>query len=96
MPATRARRRLELVATQSEVAQLKRDGIAATPIAIDAPDEEVEGVRATARTRSSTSTAPFMEPGGIADEMREIADDNRDVVKLRAIGTSTLGKPISR
>ena len=38
----------------------------------------------------------YMEPGGIADEMTAIAAANPDVMKLEQIGTSTLGKPISR
>ena len=36
----------------------------------------------------------YMEPGGIADEMRALAAANPDVMKLEQIGTSTLGKPI--
>ena len=36
-----------------------------------------------------------MEPGGIHDEMVQLAADNRDVVKYERIGTSTLGKPVS-
>jgi hypothetical protein len=37
----------------------------------------------------------FMEPGGIHDEMLELAAENRDIVKYERIGTSTLGKPIA-
>ena len=36
----------------------------------------------------------YMEPGGIADEMKATAAANPDVMKLEQIGTSTLGKPI--
>src|SRR3954447_20390748 len=36
----------------------------------------------------------YSEPGGIADELRALAANNRDVVKLVQIGTSLLGKPI--
>ena len=35
-----------------------------------------------------------MEPGGIVDEMGQLAAVNPDVMKLERIGTSTLGKPI--
>ena len=37
----------------------------------------------------------FMEPGGIHDEMLELAAENRDIVKYERIGTSTLGKPMA-
>ena len=37
----------------------------------------------------------FMEPGGIHDEMLELAAANRDIVKYERIGTSTLGKPMA-
>ena len=36
----------------------------------------------------------YSEAGGIADELRGLARDNPDVVKLVQIGTSLLGKPI--
>jgi Zinc carboxypeptidase/Bacterial Ig domain len=36
----------------------------------------------------------YSEPGGIADEMRQIAREHRDIVKLSTIGRTTLGKPI--
>ena len=36
----------------------------------------------------------YMEPGGILDEMEQLAADNRDVVKIMTVGTSTLGKPM--
>ena len=36
----------------------------------------------------------YSEPGGIADEMRAIAAEHRDIVKLETIGHTTVGKPI--
>ena len=81
------------IATPSEVADLKRDGIAAAPIGLDKPVAKSKR-SATARIRSSTSTGCYSEPGGIADEMRALAAANPDVMKLEQIGTSTLGKPI--
>lgn len=36
----------------------------------------------------------YSEPGGIADELRALARDNPDIVKLVEIGKSLLGKPI--
>jgi hypothetical protein len=36
----------------------------------------------------------YSEPGGVADEMREIAAEHRDIVKLETVGHTTLGKPI--
>ena len=36
----------------------------------------------------------YSEPGGIYDEMRELAAEHRDIVKPVIIGTSLLGKPI--
>jgi zinc carboxypeptidase/Big-like domain-containing protein len=36
----------------------------------------------------------YSEPGGIYDEMKQLAAENRDIVKLETIGHTTLGKPI--
>ena len=37
----------------------------------------------------------YMEPGGIHDEMLELARENPDVVKYMVVGRSTLGKPVA-
>src|SRR4051812_25837758 len=78
---TSATQELGIVATPSQVADLKRAGIAAEAIGLDA-----------ATTKSAAlgdSPNPFFnvyrmysEPGGIADEMRALAEANPDVMKL--------------
>ena len=37
----------------------------------------------------------YMEPGGIHDEMKQLAAENPDVVKYQVVGHSTLGKPVA-
>ena len=84
---------VQVVLSPSQAAKLESDGIDVSPLPIDPP---------TAKSKAlGDSPNPFfnvyrsyMEPGGIADEMRALAAANPDVMKLEQIGTSTLGKPI--
>lgn len=85
--------RFEIVATKAEVAELKRSGVVAEPLALDAPVAK-DPALGDSPNQFFNVYRTYMEPGGIADEMRKIAADNPDVFKLEQIGTSTLGKPI--
>jgi hypothetical protein len=84
---------VEFVATQRQVAGLKRDGIAAAPMELDPPMPKSKAF-GDSPNRFFNVYRTYMEPGGIADEMRALAAANPDVMKLERIGTSTLGKPI--
>ena len=84
---------VEFAATPKQVAQLEKLGIEAEELQVDAPVAKSAAL--------GDSPNPFFnvyrmysEPGGIADEMKELADANPDVMKLEQIGTSLLGKPI--
>src|SRR6478735_4196598 len=85
--------RVEIVATQSQVADLKRDGIAASALAVDAPVAKADAL-GDSPNEFFNVYRQYSEPGGIADEMRKIARENPDVFKLEQIGTTTLGKPL--
>ena len=84
---------VEIVATASEVAELKRDGITAEPLAIEQPAAKSKALGDSPNPFFNVYRS-YMELGGIADEMRALAAANPDVMKLEQIGTSTLGKPI--
>jgi murein tripeptide amidase MpaA len=84
--------KLELAITPTQAAALEAKGIALTEEALDKP-----GVVATGGDSPNPYYDVFRsysEPGGIADELRTLAANNRDLVKLVQIGTSLLGKPI--
>jgi hypothetical protein len=77
----------------SQVAALERQGLEPSRVVIQQAQAKPE--------TGGDSPSPYYdvfrsysEPGGIADEMRRLAADNRDVMKLVQIGTSMLGKPI--
>ena len=84
---------LEIVASDKQAAQLEADGIDLEALAID------KTVAKSAALGDSPNPffnvyRSYMEPGGVADEMKATAAANPDVMKLEQIGTSTLGKPI--
>jgi hypothetical protein len=85
--------RVEFVATSKDVAELAESGITATPLAIDKPLVKSAALGDSPNQFFNVYRS-YMEPHGIADEMKQIAADNPDVFKLEQIGTSTLGKPI--
>src|SRR4051794_29872248 len=89
--------KVQFAATDSLVEKIESDGIAVDDLPIDKAPPKSAAKSAVA----DESPNPFfnvyrsyMEPGGIADEMKAIAAANPDVMKLEQIGTSTLRKPI--
>jgi Zinc carboxypeptidase len=95
-PAKSYEQTLAVVLTKSDANRLERRGVSLE--AVELPTLAPKALRET----GGDSPNPyydvyrqFMEPGGIHDEMVQLAADNRDVVKYERIGTSTLGKPMS-
>jgi hypothetical protein len=84
---------VQVVLSPSQAAKLESDGIDIAPLAIDAPSLKSNALGASPNPFFNVYRS-YMEPGGIADEMRATAAANPDVMKLEQIGTSTLGKPI--
>ena len=85
--------KVEIAATGAQGAELARLGIELEPLAIDKPVAKSAALGDSPNPYFNVYRS-YMEPGGIADEMRAIAAANPDVMKLERIGTSTLGKPI--
>jgi hypothetical protein len=84
---------VEFVATEKDLAALADSGIEAKPLAIDQPVAKSAALGDSPNPFFNVYRS-YMEPGGIADEMKQLAADNPDVFKLEQIGTTTLGKPI--
>ena len=86
---------LNLELFPSQAAKLEAKGFELQ--AADAPKLGPKAARATGGDSPNPYYDVFRsysEPGGIADELRGLARDNPDVVKLVEIGKSLLGKPI--
>jgi hypothetical protein len=92
-PSGAASQKVEFIATRSEVAALAARGIEARAVPLEQPTPK-SAARGDSPNPFFNVYRSYMEPGGIADEMRQIAADNPDVFKLERIGTSTMGKPI--
>ena len=84
---------LEIVASDKQAAQLEASGIELEGLAIDKPVAKSAALGDSPNPFFNVYRS-YMEPGGIADEMKATAAANPDVMKLEQIGTSTLGKPI--
>jgi hypothetical protein len=84
---------VELIASDSQVADLEAGGIDLAPLAIDPPVAKSKAVGSSPNPFFNVYRS-YMEPGGIADEMKALAAANPDVMKLEQYGTSTLGKPL--
>src|SRR3954453_1727447 len=84
---------VQIIADSKQAAALEADGVDLSALSIDK--------RVAKSAALGDSPNPFfnvyrsyMEPGGIADEMKALAAANPDVMKLEQYGTSTLGKPL--
>jgi hypothetical protein len=86
-------KKVELIASGSQVESLAADGIDLTPLPIDPPVAKSKALGASPNPFFNVYRS-YMEPGGIADELKALAAANPDVMKLEQYGTSTLGKPL--
>ena len=84
---------IEFAATRQQVSELEQAGIDPEPLPIDPPTKKSAALGDSPNPFFNVYRS-YMEPGGIADEMKATAAANPDVMKLEQIGTSMLGKPI--
>jgi hypothetical protein len=89
---------IEIPLTPSEAERLEDRGVELQEVELEPPTAP-KAVRQALDGGDSpnpfyTVYRSYSEPGGIKDEMIEIARQHRDVVKLMRIGKTTLGKPI--
>jgi hypothetical protein len=92
------RQTIEVPLTPSEARAVEADGLDVREVQLEAP---AAGKAVRQAVQGGDSPNPFYtvyrsysEPGGVKDEMVELARENRDVVKLVRVGRTTLGKPI--
>ena len=84
--------RVEIVATSRQARALRDQGLTVRV-------KRIDGVKASAVAAQRLAAGQavyrsYSEPGGIADELRQVASQNRGLTKLVTIGTSTNGQPI--
>src|SRR4051812_23816534 len=84
---------VELIASDKQAATLEADGVDLAPLAIDKPVAKSAALGNSPNPFFNVYRS-YMEPGGIADELKALAAANPDVMKLEQYGTSTLGKPL--
>ncbi|MFI7448968.1 M14 family zinc carboxypeptidase [Nonomuraea sp. NPDC049714] len=84
---------VELTAAQEDLAGLKKLGLKPEPVRNPQGQTQLEAARAQAAS-GYTVYKSYSEPGGIADQLKAIADANKDVVKLTSIGKSVKGQDI--
>jgi Zinc carboxypeptidase len=92
------RQTIDVPLTPSEARAIEADGVDVREVELQAPAAP-KAVREAIQGGDSpnpfyTVYRSYSEPGGIKDEMIELARENRDVVKLVRVGRTTLGKPI--
>ncbi|MEU4574543.1 MULTISPECIES: M14 family zinc carboxypeptidase [Nonomuraea] len=87
------REHVELTAAQADLAGLKKLGLKPEPVRNPQGQTQLEAAR-TQAAGGYTVFRSYSEPGGIADQLRAIADANKDVVKLQSIGKTVRGQDI--
>ncbi|WP_036331386.1 M14 family metallopeptidase [Microbispora sp. ATCC PTA-5024] len=87
------REHVELTATPGEVRKLRSLGLRPEPVRNPQGQTQLQAARAQA-AGGYTVWRSYSEKGGIADQLRAIADANKDVAKLESIGRSLQGKDI--
>ncbi len=98
-PSRSYTQRVEVVLYPSQARKLEGRGVELTEVEIAKPAGTKEERQAATGGDSPnpyyTVYRQFMEPGGIHDEMLELAKQNRDIVDYQVIGRSRLGKPMA-
>ncbi|MEV4891705.1 M14 family zinc carboxypeptidase, partial [Nonomuraea sp. NPDC055795] len=84
---------IELTADQAGLAGLAKLGHKPEPVRNQQGQTQLEAAKAQA-AGGYTVWKSYTEPGGIADQLRAIANANKDVVKLMSIGKTIQGKDI--
>ncbi|RVX44197.1 immune inhibitor A peptidase M6 [Nonomuraea polychroma] len=84
---------VELTAAQADLAGLKKLGYKPEPVRNPQGQTQLQAAKAQA-SGGYTVWKSYSEPGGIADQLKAIANANKDIVKLQSIGKSVQGKDI--
>ncbi|WP_240776679.1 M14 family metallopeptidase [Nonomuraea basaltis] len=84
---------IELTAAQADLTGLKKLGYKPEPVRNPQGETQLEAAKAQA-AGGYTVWKSYSEPGGIADQLKAIANANKDVVKLQSIGKSLKGQDI--
>ncbi|MBO3746263.1 zinc carboxypeptidase [Streptosporangiaceae bacterium NEAU-GS5] len=84
---------IEIAANAVEVAKLRKLGLNPSPVRNPQGQTQLQAARAQA-AGGYTVWRSYSEPGGIADQLRAIANANKDLVKLQSIGKTLQGKDI--
>ncbi|NRQ33288.1 zinc carboxypeptidase [Nonomuraea sp. NN258] len=84
---------IELTAAQVDLDTLKKLGHQPEPVRNPQGQTQLEAAKAQAAA-GYTVFKSYSEPGGIADQLKAIANANRDIVKLQSIGKSLNGQDI--
>ncbi|WP_231619030.1 M14 family metallopeptidase [Nonomuraea sp. SBT364] len=87
------REHVELTAAQADLAGLRKLGLKPEPVRNSQGQTQLEAARTQAAGGYDVYRS-YSEPGGIADQLRAIADANKDVVKLQSIGKTIRGQDI--
>ncbi|MFI7635762.1 M14 family zinc carboxypeptidase [Nonomuraea sp. NPDC049400] len=84
---------IELTAAQTDLAALRKLGHKPEPVRNPHGQTQLEAAKAQA-AGGYTVWKSYSEPGGIADQLKAIANANKDIVKLQSIGKSLKGQDI--
>jgi hypothetical protein len=84
---------VELTAAQADLAGLRKLGYKPEPVRNGQGQTQLEAAKAQA-AGGYTVWKSYSEPGGIADQLKAIANANKDIVKLQSIGKSLKGQDI--
>jgi hypothetical protein len=84
---------IELTGAQTDLAGLKKLGYQPEPVRNPQGQSNLQAAKAQA-TGGYTVWKSYSESGGIADQLKSIANANKDLVKLESVGKSLNGKDI--
>ncbi|MFI6711008.1 M14 family zinc carboxypeptidase [Nonomuraea sp. NPDC050478] len=84
---------IELTAAQKDLEGLEKLGHEPAPVRNPQGQTQLQAAKAQAAS-GYTVYKSYSESGGIADQLRKIADENKDVVKLQSIGKTLRGQDI--
>ncbi|MDF2704414.1 MAG: zinc carboxypeptidase [Nonomuraea muscovyensis] len=84
---------VELTAAQADLEGLRKLGLKPEPVRNTRGQTQLEAAKAQA-AGGYTVWKSYSEPGGIADQLKAIANANKDIVKLQSIGKSLKGQDI--
>ncbi|MEV0593926.1 M14 family metallopeptidase [Nonomuraea cavernae] len=84
---------IELTAAQADLDGLRKLGHKPEPVRNPQGQTQLEAAR-TQAAGGYTVWKSYSEPGGIADQLRAIANANKDIVKIQSIGKTLKGQDI--